>query len=138
VNAELAYVIALWPLMDPYARYLYAQGTERQRQIESAEAYFLTREAMLEGNPQRILDRGERVLLPPTLIIQGTGDESVPSFLSEVFAGAYRLAGGQVQLEEFAGMPHGFGGWTEEAVARALGAMKVFLARQLAGEAVRV
>ena len=54
------------------ARYLYAQEAIRDRLVASSEAYYLTVEAMKEGNPQQILERGEKAELPPNLIIQGT------------------------------------------------------------------
>jgi acetyl esterase len=55
-----------------------------------------------------ILDRGERVELPPALVIQGTGDVILPTDMADNFAAAYRKAGGAVDLRKFDGQPHTF------------------------------
>ena len=133
VTATLAYVIAAWPVIDPYARYLFARETGRAALVEASEAYFLTQEAMREGNPQLALERGEPVELPPTLIVQGTADDNVPLSVSERFVEAYRAAGGAVERELFSGMPHGFARTPGSESDCALEVMKAFVARQLAG-----
>ena len=131
VDATLSYVLAGWPVLDPYARYLYAQQNGYDRLAESTEAYFLTKEAMREGNPQFILDRRERAQLPPVLIIQGTADDNVPLSIPHRFVEAYRSAGGDVELELFPGMPHGFGSKPGAESDRAIALMKAFIARHL-------
>lgn len=128
-DARLAYIIALWPIMDSYARYLFVQETSRPELVKATEGYFLTKETMQEGNPQRILDRGEKVELPRTLIIQGTADANIPIALTQCFATAYRAAGGVIELEQFPDMQHAFAGWPEWEVSRALSLMKAFVAR---------
>jgi hypothetical protein len=67
-DASFAYIVAAWPVLDSYARYLYAKGIGHGQLCESTEAYFRTEEAMKEGNPQLILERGEPAELPPVLI----------------------------------------------------------------------
>ena len=133
VTATVSYVIAAWPVIDPYARYLFARETGRAALVEASEAYFPTQEAMREGNPQLALERGEPVELPPTLIVQGTADDNVPLSVSERFVEAYRAAGGAVERELFSGMPHGFARNPGPESDRALEVMKAFVARQLAG-----
>ena len=132
VDATLAYTICCWPVLDPYARYLYAQEANNERLSASSEAYFLNQETMKEGNPQHILERGEKVQLPPTLIIQGTRDDNVPLSIPERFTEAFRGAGGDIQLEIFPEMPHGFGNTPGAESDRALELMKAFVSRQLA------
>ena len=132
VDATLAYTICCWPVLDPYARYLYAQEANNERLAASSEAYFLNQETMKEGNPQHILERGEKVQLPPTLIIQGTRDDNVPLSIPERFTEAFRGAGGDIQLEIFPEMPHGFGNTPGAESDRALELMKAFVSRQLA------
>ena len=131
-DATLAYILALWPILDPYARYFFAQETSRAELVSRTEGYFLTEEAMQEGNPQLILDRGEAVELPPTLIIQGTADTNLTMAMTERFVAAYRAAGGAIELEKFPDMPHGFGNTPGPDADRALALMKAFVARQLA------
>ncbi len=131
-DATVAYTVCCWPVLDPYARYLYAQESNNERLAASTEAYFLSQETMKEGNPQHILERGESVLLPPTLIIQGTNDDNVPLAIPQRFDTAFRSAGGDIQVEYFEGMPHGFGNMPGPESDRALGIMKAFISRCLA------
>lgn len=133
VDATLLYVVAAWPVLDPHARYLFAKEHGRASLVEATEAYFLTQEAMREGNPQLALERSEPVELPPTLILQGTADDNVPLSISQRFVEGYRAASGTVDLELFPGMPHGFARDPGPESDRALELMKAFVARQLTG-----
>ena len=86
---------------------------------------------MKEGNPQLILERGEAAELPPVLILQGTADDNLPLAIPHRFVESYRAAGGNVELELFPGMPHGFARDPGPETDRALALMKAFIARQL-------
>jgi acetyl esterase len=130
-DATMLYLLCAWPVLDPYARYLFARETGAERLKASSEAYFLNEETMREGNPQLILERGEKVELPPTLIVQGTADDNVPMSIPERFVEAFRAAGGEVALEIFPNMPHGFGNTPGAESDRAIGLMKAFIAQQL-------
>lgn len=132
VDATLAYVVAAWPVLDSYARYCFAKEQGNDSLMAATEAYFVTEDAMQEGNPQRLLERGESVALPPTLIVQGTADTNVPLSISERFEASYRSAGGSVERELFPDMPHGFARDAGAESDRAIGLMKAFIARQLA------
>ena len=130
-DATVAYTVCCWPVLDPFARYLYAQEAN-ERLAASSEAYFLDQDAMKEGNPQHILERGENVLLPPTLIIQGTRDDNVPLSIPQRFDTAFRAAGGDIQVEYFPDQVHGFGNMPGPESDRAIGLIKAFVARCLA------
>ncbi len=130
-DASVAYTVCCWPVLDPYARYLYAQESN-ERLAASSEAYFLDQETMKEGNPQHILERGENVLLPPTLIVQGTRDDNVPLSIPQRFDTAFRAAGGDIQVEYFQDQVHGFGNIPGPESDRAIGLIKAFIARCLA------
>ncbi|HLH22347.1 MAG TPA: alpha/beta hydrolase [Chloroflexota bacterium] len=132
VDAGLAYVIACWPILDPYARYRFAQASGRPELVRGSEGYFLNAETMQEASPQGILDRGEPAALPPTLVLQGTADKNITMAMTERFLAAYRAAGGAIELERFPGMGHGFGDPPGANLERALELMKAFIARQLA------
>jgi acetyl esterase/lipase len=131
-DASVAYAVCCWPVLDPYSRYLYAQESGNERLAASSEAYFLEQETMKEGNPQHILERGEKVLLPPTLIIQGTRDDNVPLSIPQRFDNAFRAAGGDIQVEYFPDQVHGFGNMPGPESDRATGMIKAFIARCLA------
>lgn len=138
VDATLSYLLCCWPVLDPYARYQYAQRAGAERLAASSVAYFRDEATMREGNPQLILERGEKVELPPTLIIQGTSDDNVPMSIPTSFVPAYRAAGGQCEIEIFPGRVHGFGNTPGPDSDRAVALMKGFIARQLHRAAVAV
>ncbi len=132
VDARLAFAVLGWPVLDPLARYRMAQEKGIARFLAAHEAYFPDEAAMREGNPQLILERGEKVERPPLLILQGTADDNLPPDMADRFAAAYRRAGGAVELHKFEGQPHMFvtKDPTSEASQRALALMKAFIRRQ--------
>ena len=131
-DASLAFAILCWPVADPLARYRMAQEKKIDRFLQAHHAFFGTEAAMDEGSPQRILERGERVELPPLLILQGTADDNLTPDMADRFAAAYRKAGGTVDLHKFDGEPHMFvtKDPTTEASRRALALMQAFVRRQ--------
>ncbi|MFN8556874.1 MAG: alpha/beta hydrolase [Dehalococcoidia bacterium] len=131
-DATLAYVISCWGVLDPYARYQFAQQIGRTELIASHDRYFGSIETMQEANPLLIVERGEPATLPPALLIQGTADAILPPGMVERVADAYRAAGGAVDLALFEGMPHGITGWPESEVARMVARMAGFINRCLA------
>ncbi len=108
IEASLAFVVACWPVLDPLARYNMAKAKGMDDHVAAHHAYWPDEVAQAEGNPQMILDRGERVELPPALLIQGTGDVILPTDMADNFAAAYRKAGGSIELRKFEGQPHTF------------------------------
>jgi acetyl esterase/lipase len=108
VDATLAFTICCWPVLDPLARYRMAKAKGMDEHVAAHHAYWPDEAAQAEGNPQMILDRGERVELPPTLLIQGTGDVILPGDMADRFAAAFRKAGGSIDLRKFDGQPHTF------------------------------
>lgn len=131
IDASFRYLLCCWPVLDPYARYVYAKGAGEEFLSVSSEAYFLNEEAMHEGNPQEILERGEKAELPPTILIQGTNDRNVPQSIPTRFEEAYRKAGGHLELEWFPDQVHGFGNTAGPESDRAIALMKGFVAKQL-------
>lgn len=129
-DARLCYLIALWPVLDPYGRYGFAKENNRDFLVEATDAYFLSQDAMQEGNPLLALERREPLDLPPTLIIQGTADRNVPLDSVHRFDDAYRAAGGTIEIAWFPDMPHGFNGWPDVSCDRALTIIKKFVLRQ--------
>ena len=135
LDATLNYILACWPVVDPHARYLYAQETNNEGLVAATNAYFTSSDGATEGNPHMILQRGEMVTLPPAIIIQGTEDDNIPVPATREFAEAYRRSGGEIQLEIFDGMPHGFGYRRGPETDRAVDLVKAFIARQLSAPA---
>jgi acetyl esterase len=108
VDASLAYIVVCWPISDPLARYRMAQETGNERLVKNHQAFFGSEEAMTEANPQRILETGAPLTLPPALLIQGTADANVTPDMADRFAAAYAKAGGRITLKKFEGEPHTF------------------------------
>ena len=131
-DATLAYAISCWGVLDPYGRYLMARDNGNKELMANHERYFLTDAAMQETNLIQILQQGEKVDLPPALLIQGTADKGVPQGMVEKVEELYHAAGGDVELALFEGMPHGIAGWSVPAVASMIERIKTFIAQRLA------
>jgi acetyl esterase len=115
LDASVQAVVMVWPVINPLSRYLHAQ---RHRAMNPAPAwvgdiperhdmYWKTKDAMSEGNPMLILERGEPAQLPPALWIQGTPDPThdyrdpeSPFDGNEPmrFGHNYRKAGGTIEV----------------------------------------
>jgi len=106
LDAAVRYVAARSPISDPFARWQQAEKMKRAEMIQNTKKYWTPWETIHEGNPQEILERREKVSLPPLLIMQGSLDDNVLPALQEKFAAAYRAAGGECHLEIFEGCEH--------------------------------
>lgn len=130
-DSTLMYVATRSPVSDPFARFQQAEKMKRAEMMQNTKTYFNPWETIFDGNPQHILDRGEAVSLPPLLIMQGELDDNVLPSIQERFANAYRTAGGECELEIFAGCEHM---WVKDPgpqTDRAIETVKDFIARQL-------
>ena len=107
-DASLAFAVACWPVADPLARYHAVQERRNDRLVEAHHQFWPSEEAMAEGSPQLILERGEDVETPPALIMQGTADDNLTPDMAADFAAAYTKAGGSIALHKFEGQPHAF------------------------------
>jgi len=117
LDATLAAVVMVWPVIDPLARFhhakrLQAAGGKYPEQIDRViplhTKYWGTEEAMEEGNPVGILDRGEAIATPPVLYVQGANDIVHPRADLERFVASYRRRGGEVDLALYEGEGEGF------------------------------
>jgi len=131
VNASQAWVISGWGVLDPLLRYELAKKAGNKELVENHHAFWGTEAAMAEGNPPRILARGEKCQLPPALVFGGDADEWVPAELMRSFVADYRKAGGEAELIQYPGANHGFMTGKPDApyAARALDAMQAFIRR---------
>ena len=131
VDATVPYVVVRSPISDPYARYLQAHRMQREFLIQNSLTYFRPWEAIFEGNPQFILERGERVALPPMFILQGGLDDNVIPEIQHRFAASYRAAGGEAELEVFMESEHRWIIEPTPATQRAIDMVKEYVARQV-------
>jgi acetyl esterase/lipase len=131
LDATLMYVIARSPISNPLARYEQAQKMQRASLITNSELYFNPWDSIFDANPQRILDRGEAVILPPMFVLQGELDDNVLPAVQEHFVATYRAAGGKIDYEVFPGAEHRWIIQPGPQTDRAIDMIKAFIARQL-------
>jgi acetyl esterase len=136
LDAAVAYVATRAPISDPYARFMVAEKIKREELVKASKTYFQPWENIHEGNPQEILDRREKVGLPPLLIMQGGADDHMLPDNQRKFAAAYRAAGGEVQFELFEGGEHEWTAQPGPLTERAHETVKAFIARNLASPTV--
>src|ERR1044071_3386481 len=105
VDASVSYVIAGWPVIDPLYRFQFAKENNRQEFIKAHIDYWRTEEAMAEGAPQTALERGEKVDLPPILMILKANDKNHPQEMQDRFIAAYKNRGGNIEVLTFEGLP---------------------------------
>lgn len=105
IDASLAYVIAGWPVICPLYRFHFAKEFNRQEHIQAHIDFWRTEEAMAEGSPQKIIEKGEQVDLPPILFLLKANDKNHPLEMQERFIASYRKRGGAIEAHTFDGLP---------------------------------
>jgi len=113
VDATVRCVAMSWPVINPLSRYRNAlreraKGTAWVGDIPERQGSFWKNDAnMTDGNPVLMLERGEKVTMPPALWVQGRPDPvhdyrdpESPVALNEPerFAASYRKAGGAIEM----------------------------------------
>jgi hypothetical protein len=113
VDATVRAVAMAWPVINPLSRYRNAlrgraQGEKWVGDIpERQGSFWKNDENMIDGNPMLMLERSEKVVMPPALWVQGRPDQvhdyrdpESPVALNEPerFAANYRKAGGTIEL----------------------------------------
>ncbi len=118
VDASVQGVVMLWPVINPLSRYRHAKrlvaagnppgwavGMDKKHDL-----YWHTEAEMAEGNPMLILERGEKVVMPPAIWVQGRPDQThdyhdpdsnFPGNEPERFVSNYRNAGGDIEITYF-------------------------------------
>lgn len=131
LDATVKYVVARSPVSDPYARFQQAERRKWEEMIQNSKTYFNPWETIYEGNPQLILERREKVSLPPMYILQGELDDNVLPSVQERFVATYRAAGGEIEFEIFKGCEHRWVATPGPQTERAYERIKEFIAKQL-------
>jgi len=132
IDATVAYVAARSPISDPYARFLNAEAKKRDGMMKNTKTYFAPWESIFEANPQQILERGEKITMTPTLIMQGALDDNVMPAVQEKFVKTFRAAGGDVSFTIFEDSEHEWVAKPGAQTYRAQEMVKAFIARNLA------
>ena len=128
---RVAYVATRSPISDPYARWQQAERKKNENLIKASKTFFQPWEAIHEANPQAILERKEKVVLRPLLIMQGELDDNVLPAVQEKFAATYRAAGGDCQFQVFEKSVHEWVAEPGPQTDRAHEMVKAFIARQI-------
>lgn len=105
IDAGVAYVIAAWPVICPLYRFRFAKEFNREEHIKAHIEYWRTEEAMAEGSPQTIIEKDEKVDLPPILFLLKANDKNHPLEMQERFIASYRKRAGAIEVHTFDGLP---------------------------------
>jgi acetyl esterase len=142
-DASVAFVVALYPVADPLARYRYAlsredeppppSGFDAKRLIASHRAFFPDEAAMAATSVTRIVTAGEATALPPVWVGQPDQDDNVPAAITEAFVRAYRSAGGLIEHAHFPDARHSFMQQASPDTDKGVALIRDFVGRRLAG-----
>ena len=103
------FLMALWPVSDPLARYRYAKRAKIERLVEAHEKYFCDEDAMREASVPRVVASGEAESLPPLLLVHPGEDGNVPLDITMDLIKAWQSRDGYLEYAFFPGEPHAFG-----------------------------
>jgi acetyl esterase/lipase len=131
VDASVAWVAMRSPVSNTFARYQNAERRKNEAMMKNNKVFFAPWETIHEANPQEILERKEKVSLPPLLIMQGALDDNVLPEMQEKFAATYRAAGGQCDYRLFENSVHEWVAEPGPQTDKARETAKDFIARQL-------
>src|SRR4030095_5644406 len=103
-DESVAFVIALFPVADPLARFRYVvgrqddgSGFDAKRLIAAHHGYFLSEAQMAEASVTRIVAARETGALPPVWLAHPGADDNVPAAITDAFVEAYQQAGGAIE-----------------------------------------
>jgi acetyl esterase len=131
VDASVAWVAMRSPPSNTVARYENAVRRQNESMIKNNKVFFSPWETIHDGNPQEIIERGEKATLVPLLIMQGALDDNVLPAMQEKFVAAYRAAGGHCDYRLFEGSTHEWVAEPGPQTDKARETVKAFIARQL-------
>jgi len=141
-DAGVAFVVALYPVADPLARYRYAlsreheppppSGFDAKRLIASHRAFFADEAAMAAASVTGIVAEGRATALPPVWVAQPDLDDNVPAAITLAFVDAYRGAGGSVEHVHFPESRHGFAQQESPATDKCVAHVLDFVGRRTA------
>jgi len=108
MDAKLAFVVSGWGVLFPLERYKLAKAKGDAELVKGHDIFFGNEETQIEATPALIIERGEKVYLPPALVFQGTQDQWTTVDLAQRFVDDYFKAGGSVDLLLLEGARHTF------------------------------
>jgi acetyl esterase len=131
VDASVAWVAMRSPPSNTVARFENAERRQNESMIKNNKVFFSPWETIHEGNPQEMIERGEKATLVPLLIMQGALDDNVLPAMQEKFVATYRAAGGTCDYRLFEDSTHEWVAEPGPQTDKARTTVKEFIARQL-------
>ena len=128
---DVRYVIALWPVSDPYYRYRYAKRAGIEGLVSAHDNYWVSESAMREASVPRVVVSGEAKNLPPALIVQPGEDSNVPVEMTFDLIKAWQAREGYIEYVHFPNQPHAFGHRPSDATTRLLSVITDFAHRHV-------
>lgn len=133
IDASVDYVVAMWPVSDPQARFRYATRAGIQGLLGGHQAYFGGDElAMLDASIPRIVASGEAGMgeaLPPMLVVQPGMDSNIPQEMTFDLLRAYQARDGAIEYAFYPGQPHAFGARDSDASQDMIRLVRDFIRR---------
>ena len=130
-DAKVDFVIALWPVSDPFFRYEYAKKTGRDKLVAAHDGYFSDPSDMKDAGIAGIIKHGEAEDLPPILVVQPGKDKNIPEEMTFDMIQAYQTAGGYVDYAYYPDQPHAFAHKPSNDTDDCINLMHDFIKRQL-------
>ncbi len=130
ISANVDYVVAMWPVSDPAARYRYAKRAGIATLVNMSLAYFADEPAMWDASIPRIVTSGEAKALPPILVVQPGDDRNIPQDMTFDLLHAWQGRGGKLDYVFYPGQPHAFGHRPSEATTDLIATVATFIKRQ--------
>ena len=130
-DASVSYVVALWPVSNPLARFEYALEAGRQELVRAHQGYFGSRDVMHQASVQRVLRSREFTHLPPAFVVQPGEDANVPQYMTNDLLTAFKNVGHDVDYLHMPDLPHAFAYEASEATDRCEAAVWEFIRPQL-------
>src|SRR5258708_6349249 len=131
LDTNILYVATRSPISNPFTRWEQALRKPSENLQKASKAFFNPWESIHEASPQEILERKEKVVLKPLLIMQGELDDNVLPTEQQKFADSYKRAGGDVQFEIFKAAVHEWVADPGPQTTAAQEMVKRFIAKQL-------
>lgn len=130
ISAKVDYVVAMWPVSDPAARYRYAVRAKIEPLQKGGLAYFGDETRMWDASIPRIVTSGEAKVLPPILVVQPGDDANIPQDMTFDLLHAWQARGGKLDYLYYPGQPHAFGHRPSAATTDLISAIASFIKRQ--------
>lgn len=131
LDAEIDYVIGRSPASDTFAMYETVVELNNPGMVDKMKTFFVPWETIHEANPREILERKEKVVLKPLLVLQGALDDNAPTESQTRFVEAFRAAGGQVDYTIFEDSDHQWVSVPGPQTDRAHKLARAFIARNV-------